>query len=77
LNRAYGIEMPAVTNGVLWGIDRVWEIGAHDPKKTNVRVLNKDNWKWILQSGAWGKQNSFYIPHGSAGLLHFIRRPSK
>ena len=36
LNRANGIEMPTVTNRMLWGIDRMGLIGAHDPSKADV-----------------------------------------
>ena len=33
LNGADGIKMPAVTNSMLWCVNRMREIGAHDAEK--------------------------------------------
>ena len=36
LNRADGVEMATVTDGMAWSVDRMWLIRAHDPKKIKV-----------------------------------------
>jgi hypothetical protein len=33
LNGADGIEMPTMTNRMLWTVHRMWLIGTHDAKK--------------------------------------------
>ena len=41
LNGTDGIEMPTMTDCMLWTINCMWLIGAHDPKKVDVSS-NKD-----------------------------------
>ena len=57
LDGAKGIKMPAVTNGMLRCVNRMWGVGAHDPEKVKVR-LNKDSGNHI-QSSTRGEQNCF------------------
>jgi hypothetical protein len=38
LNRADGVEMSAMTNSMLGGVYRMWEVGAHDPEKNKRQI---------------------------------------
>jgi hypothetical protein len=46
--------MPAVTDRVLWGIDGMGLIGAHDTRKSRCQL--KPSWQDSpIQSCAWGQ----------------------